>query len=272
MFPIDCIAITYAYLCISLIRVPYSNRHIVLALSSFSHELKQDLPKQGGSRTKNTPVIQVDEARSVDQDDDDDEEEEVEEEEELVEEEEEIDEEEVEEEEVVDEEEEEGDESDQAQGGSSSHHQNLKKAANPVAATQKPVLQRRFAVDPENHNKTGVPIHRTPSPHHHHHPTHEPHPPPPAVAAPACPPTITESRRGPTEGGSTGGAHRPLQRSATLPANPQRNVATLQLANRHRIVHFCNVAVSIAFVFCFPHNWVTVIELMHQCNLLLSVV
>lgn len=139
-------------------------------------------------------------------------------------------------------EEEEEEESDEvAQGGSSSHHKdnnnnnhNTKKQSVPAGGAQRPVLQRRFAVDPDNNHKAGVPIHHHPHPH-----PHEPHPPPPAVAAPACPPTITESRRGPTEGGSTTGVHRPLQRSATLPANPQRNV-TLQLANKHRIVHFCN--------------------------------
>lgn len=164
------------------------------------------------------------------------------------------------EEEVSEEEEEESDEV--AQGGSSSHHKDnnnnnnnsAKKQSVPAVGVQRPVLQRRFAVDPENNHKAGVPIHHHP---HHPHP-HEPHPPPPAVAAPACPPTITESRRGPTEGGgSTTGVHRPLQRSATLPANPQRNV-TLQLANKHRIVHFCNAVSNIIIVcpfrFCLSLN------------------
>lgn len=168
---------------------------------------------------------------SAEEEDDDEEEEEQEEEEEI-------------EEEEVDEEEE--DESDEAQGGSSSHHKNNIKntptkrpvpAPTATAAPQKPV---RFAVDAEIKQKTGVAAFLP-----RNHP-HEYVPPPPAVAAPAPPPTITESRPGGEGegGGSTiGGAHRPLQRSATLPANPQRNI-TLQLANKHRIVHFCN-AVSV---------------------------
>lgn len=135
-------------------------------------------------------------------------------------------------EEEVEEEEDDDDESDEAEGGSSSHHLKKPTAAAPAP---RPALQRRYAVDVEhvqNHN-TGVAIH------------HEPLPPPPAVAAPTIlPPTITESRGKadgrPGEGSTAGGNHRPLQRSATLPANPQQRNVTVQLANKHRIVHFCN--------------------------------
>lgn len=177
------------------------------------HELKQALSstKPGGG-TKDSLVNRKVLATAKEQELEDDEEEEEEEEE--VE----------EEEEEEDEDEEEEEESDQAQGGSSSLH---KKPLAPVPE-KRPPLQRRFAVDTD-----GVPI---------HHPV-EPHPPPPAVAAPGPPPTITEEirvkgdERAPAGGPpGTTGAHRPLQRSATLPAN-----TTVQLANKHRIVHFCNV-------------------------------
>lgn len=204
-------------------------------LFSFSHELKQNLPKTGTKPCS--------EHSSEEEDDDDEEEEEEQEEEEEI------------EEEEVDEEE---DESNEAQGGSSSHHKNVNnkntqnkrpvpalKTTTTPTAPQKPV---RFAVDADNKPKAGVAAFLP-----HHHPD-EYVPPPPAVAAPAPPPTITESRPGGEGGGSTiGGAHRPLQRSATLPANPQRNI-TLQLANKHRIVHFCN-AVSVPCLNNIHYTW-----------------